>query len=167
VSEVTAYVSGGSNIAPEANLNLAAGELKRRFPGARFSHCYRNQAIGFDGPDFINFAAALPTTLSLAALVAELEHIEALCGRPPGAKRWEPRAMDLDVLLYGDAVGEFGRLKLPRPSLLEWGFMLGPMAEIAPALVHPVERRTMAALWEDFDRNSNPLVPVALDLNAA
>jgi 2-amino-4-hydroxy-6-hydroxymethyldihydropteridine diphosphokinase len=167
VNAVTAYVSGGSNIAPEANLRLAAGELKRRFPGARFSRCYRNKAVGFEGPDFINFAVALPTTLTLAALDAELERIEAHCGRPPGARRWEPRAMDLDVLLYGDAVGEFGRLKLPRPSLLEWAFMLGPLAEIAPALVHPVERRTIAALWEDFDRNGNPLVPVALDLAAA
>ena len=167
MSAVTAYVSGGSNIAPEANLRLAAGELKRRFPGASFSRCYRNKAVGFDGPDFINFAVALPTTLPLAALDAQLEQIEALCGRPPGAKRWEPRAMDLDVLLYGDAVGEFGRLKLPRPSLLEWGFMLGPLSEIAPDLVHPVQRQSIAALWAAFDRDSNPLQPVALDLAAA
>jgi 2-amino-4-hydroxy-6-hydroxymethyldihydropteridine diphosphokinase len=167
VSEVTAYVSGGSNIAPEANLQRAARELKRRFPGARFSRCYRNKAVGFDGPDFINFAVALPTSLALQALDAELEAIEALCGRPAGAKRWEPRAMDLDVLLFGDAVGEFGRLKLPRPSLLEWGFMLGPLSEIAPDVLHPVQRQTIAALWANFDRTSNPLVPVALDLAAA
>jgi 2-amino-4-hydroxy-6-hydroxymethyldihydropteridine diphosphokinase len=75
--------------------------------------------------------------------------------------------MDLDVLLYGDAVGEFGRLKLPRPSLLDWGFMLGPMAEIAPDLLHPVALRTMAALWQDFDQGGNPLLPVALDLAGA
>ena len=167
MSAVTAYVSGGSNIAPEANLRLAARELNARFPGARFSHCYRNKAVGFDGPDFINFAVALPTTLPLESLDAELEHIEALCGRPPGAKRWEPRAMDLDVLLYGDAVGEIGRLKLPRPSLLEWGFMLGPMAEIAPDLLHPTAGRTMAALWDGFDRDASALVPVDLDLAAA
>lgn len=167
MSSVTAYVSGGSNIAPEANLRLAARELKARFPGARFSRCYRNKAVGFDGPDFINFAVALPTTMPLAALKAELEGIEALCGRPPGAKRWEPRPMDLDVLLYGDLVGEREGLVLPRPSLLEWGFMLGPLAEIEPDLVHPVERRTLAALWTAFDRDANPLVPVALDLSAA
>jgi 2-amino-4-hydroxy-6-hydroxymethyldihydropteridine diphosphokinase len=98
VKPVTAYVSGGSNIAPESNLLRAAHELKGRFPGARFSRCYRNKSIGFDGPDFINFAVAMPTTLSLAALKADLERIEAFCGRPPGAKRW--------VLLYGDLVGQ-------------------------------------------------------------
>ena len=167
MNAVTAYVSGGSNVEPERNLLRAAQELKISFPGARFSRCYRNPAVGIDGADFINFAVALPTTLPLAAFDAELERIETLCGRPANARRWEPRAMDLDVLLYGDAVGEIGRLKLPRPSLLEWGFMLGPMAEIAPDLLHPTAGRTMAALWDGFDRDASALVPVDLDLAAA
>jgi 2-amino-4-hydroxy-6-hydroxymethyldihydropteridine diphosphokinase len=167
MTAVPAYVSGGSNLDAERNLRLAARELKRVFPGARFSRCYRNRAVGFEGPDFLNFAVELPVTQGLAALKSELERIEALCGRPPGAKRWEPRAMDLDVLLYGDRVGEFDGLKLPRPSLLEWGFMLGPLAEIAPLLVHPVQRKSMAELWAGFDREANRLTPVDLDLAAA
>lgn len=167
MSSVTAYVSGGSNVAPEASILRAARELKAAFPGARFSRCYRNQAIGFDGPDFINFAVAFPTTLAPPALKAELARIELLCGREPGARRWEPRPMDLDLLLYGDLVGEVAGIRLPRPSLLEWGFMLGPTAELAPDLVHPVAHRTLAALWQDFDRAAHPLLPVALDPAAA
>jgi 2-amino-4-hydroxy-6-hydroxymethyldihydropteridine diphosphokinase len=167
VNPVTVGVSGGSNIAPETNLALAAREIRARFPDARFSHCYRNKAVGFDGPDFINFAVVFTTSLPVDAVNDELERIEALCGRPPGAKRWEPRAMDLDILLYGDLVGQVAGLTLPRPSLLEWNFMLRPMAEIAPMLVHPVEQRSLAQLWVGFGREENPLLPVDLDLAGA
>ena len=164
---VTVGVSGGSNIQPEANLLRAAQEIRARFPDARFSACYRNKAVGFDGPDFINFAVVFTTDLSVGAVNAELEHIEALCGRPPGAKRWEPRAMDLDILLYGEVTGVVEGLTLPRPSLLEWNFMLRPLAEIAPDWVHPTAGGTLAALWAGFDADANPLERVALDLAAA
>ncbi len=160
-------VSGGSNILPEANLKLAAHEIRAHFPDARFSACYRNKSVGFDGPDFINFAVVFTTDLPVADVNAELERIEALCGRPPGAKRWEPRAMDLDILLYGDVTGVVDGLTLPRPSLLEWNFMLRPLAEIAPDWVHPTAGRTLASLWSGFDLDANPLDPVVLDLAAA
>ena len=157
-------VSGGSNIEPEKNLLLAAREIRARFPDAQFSRCYRNKSVGFDGPDFINFAVVFSTTLPLADVNAELERIEALCGRPPDAKRWEPRAMDLDILLYGDAVGVVDGLTLPRPSLLTWNFMLRPLAEIAPDLLHPSAQRSIGELWAAFEGDNNPLEPVALDL---
>ena len=167
MTAVTAYVSGGSNLDTDAKLRLAARELKRLFPGARFSRCYRNKAVGFDGPDFINFVVELPASQGVAALKAALERIETQCGRPANAPRWEPRAMDLDILLYGDLVGSFDGVVLPRPSLLDWGFMLGPLAEIAPALWHPLQQASMAQLWARFDRDANPLEVVDLDLAAA
>ncbi len=71
-----AYVSGGSNLEPEQHLLLAARELKAGYPGARFSRVYRNRAIGFDGPDFLNFVAELPVQGEPGALKAELERIE-------------------------------------------------------------------------------------------
>ncbi len=162
-----AYVSGGSNVEPETNLRLAARELTRGFPGARYSHCYRNAAVGFSGAEFINFVVELPVTGGLPALIHELERIEALCGRPPDAPRFAPRSMDLDVLLYGDAVGEFDGVVLPRPSLLEWGFMLGPLAELVPQRLHPLRQCTMAQLWAEFDQVANPLTRVELDLATA
>ena len=164
---VIAYLSGGSNVDPERHLALAARELKRAFPGARFSRCYRNRAIGFDGPDFINFAAQLTVAGSPLDLRRELQRIEADCGREPGAPRWAPRSMDLDVLLFGDQVFSLPGLVVPRPDLLKRAFMLGPLAELAPALVHPTEHLTLADLWQAFDRSAHPLAPVALDLAAA
>ncbi|RYG70752.1 2-amino-4-hydroxy-6-hydroxymethyldihydropteridine diphosphokinase [bacterium] len=161
------YLSGGSNVRPEHHLSLAARELKRSFPGTRFSRCYRNVAIGFEGPDFINFAAELPVHDAPDAVRAELQRIESVCGREPGAPRWAPRSMDLDVLLFGDRVLQEPGLVVPRPDLLKRAFMLGPLAELAPGVVHPTSRRTLAELWDAFDRAAHPLIAVDLDLAAA
>jgi 2-amino-4-hydroxy-6-hydroxymethyldihydropteridine diphosphokinase len=158
-----AYVSGGSNLDAERNILLAARALKARHPGARFSRCYRNKAVGFDGPDFINFVVELPVAGTPALLKGELECIETQCGRVRGAPRWAPRAMDLDLLLFGDVVQDTPGLVLPRPDLLRWGFMLGPLAELAPALRHP-SGPAFAELWQRFDSAANPLHEVPLNL---
>jgi 2-amino-4-hydroxy-6-hydroxymethyldihydropteridine diphosphokinase len=73
--------------------------------------------------------------------------------------------MDLDILLFGDVVQDTPGLVLPRPDLLRWGFMLGPLAELAPDLLHPLQARRIGDLWHDFDRGAHLLLPVALDLN--
>jgi 2-amino-4-hydroxy-6-hydroxymethyldihydropteridine diphosphokinase len=164
---VLAYVSGGSNLNAAANLRSAAQALKQKYPGARFSHCYRNPAVGFDGPDFINFVVELPVTGEPVALKTELERIERWCGRPASAPKWAPRAMDLDILLFGDLVQDVHGLVLPRPDLLRWAFMLGPLADLAPDLRHPVLQDSIGDLWDRFDREALMLTPVALDLNAA
>jgi 2-amino-4-hydroxy-6-hydroxymethyldihydropteridine diphosphokinase len=160
-----AHVSGGSNLDAEKNLVIAARALKARHPGARFSRCYRNQAIGFDGPEFINFVVELPVGGTPALLKGELECVETLCGRERNAPKWAPRAMDLDILLFGNVVQDTPGLVLPRPELLRWGFMLGPLAELAPDLLHPLQARRIGDLWHEFDRGAHQLLPVALDLN--
>jgi 2-amino-4-hydroxy-6-hydroxymethyldihydropteridine diphosphokinase len=155
------YVAVGSNVDPERNLALATRELRREFPDVRFSPWYRNRAVGFEGADFINLVAGFTTALPVGEVVARLKAIESLCGRPREAPRWAPRSMDLDILLYGDTVCDEPRLKLPRPDLLKRAFMLGPLASLAPDLVHPVEKVPIAELWQRFDRSAHPLVEVA------
>ncbi len=154
------YVAAGSNIEPERHLALAASELEREFPGVRFSPWYRNGAVGFEGEDFINLVAEFPTDLPVGEVRSRLQAIEARCGRPRGAPRWAPRSMDLDILLYGDAVSRDSALRLPRPDLLRRAYMLGPLAQLAPELVHPTERVTIGELWRRFDRAAHPLVEV-------
>lgn len=160
-----AYVSGGSNLDAERNLVLAAQLLRERYPGTRFSRCYRNAAVGFEGPDFVNFVAEVPVAGEPAQLKRELELIEQQCGRERDAPRWAPRAMDLDMLLFGEVVQDAPGLKLPRPDLMRWAFMLGPLAELVPQLVHPVQQRTVGELWQCFDRDAHPLLVVPPDLN--
>ncbi len=154
------YVAIGSNVDPERNLALAMRELRREFPDVRFSPWYRNRAVGFEGADFINCVAGFTTGLPIDEVLSRLHAIEALCGRPRDAPRWAPRSMDLDVLLYGDVVCDTPRLKLPRPDLLKRAFMLGPLAALAPDVVHPLEKVTIAELWRRFDRAAHPLIEV-------
>lgn len=154
------FVAAGSNVEPERHLALATEELERAFPGVRFSGWYRNAAVGFEGEDFINFVAGFTTELTAREVRARLQQIEALCGRPPGAPRWAPRTMDLDILLYGDQVSDEPGLKLPRPDLLKRAYMLGPLAELAPDVRHPTEGLTIGELWQRFDRAAHPLIPV-------
>jgi len=161
----TVYVAAGSNVEPRHYLALASRELCREFPDVRFSPWYQNKAVGFEGDDFINFVAGFATELPLEEVLPRLHAIETLCGRPRGAPRWAPRSMDLDMLLYGDLVRDEPKLKLPRPDLLKRAFMLGPLVDLAPDLVHPTLKLTIAALWEQFDRAAHPLVRVESSTN--
>ena len=151
------YVAAGSNVAPEQNLARAVAELEKEFPGTRLSPWYRNRAVGFSGDDFINLVAGFSTQLPLAEVLQRLHAIEALCGRTREAPRWAPRSMDLDVLLYGNLVCDDGRVKLPRPDLLKRAYMLGPLAALAPEVMHPTEHATIGELWRRFDRAAHPL----------
>ncbi|MEJ0100307.1 MAG: 2-amino-4-hydroxy-6-hydroxymethyldihydropteridine diphosphokinase [Pseudomonadota bacterium] len=162
-----AYVSGGSNLDVEPSLLLAARALKAAYPGARFSRVYRNPAVGFEGPDFLNFVVALPVEGEPGALKAELERIEGLCGRPRYAPKWAPRSMDLDILLFGEVVLNMPGLVIPRPQLTNWAFMLGPLAELAPDVVHPTAHQAVGELWRRFNQAEHPLHPVPLDLQSA
>jgi 2-amino-4-hydroxy-6-hydroxymethyldihydropteridine diphosphokinase len=154
------FVAAGSNVEPEKNLALAVAELARVFPGSRFSPWYQNRAAGFEGADFINLVVGFDTPLSPAAVLAHLHAVEAKCGRPPNAPRWAPRTMDLDVLLYDGLVLEGPPLTLPRPDLLKRAYMLGPMADLAPEVLHPTVGRTIGELWREFDQAAHPLTRV-------
>jgi 2-amino-4-hydroxy-6-hydroxymethyldihydropteridine diphosphokinase len=154
---VDVLVAAGGNVAPETQMPRAARELARAFSGARFSHAYRNAAVGFAGEDFVNGVVAFRTGAPLSAVLEALHRIEALCGRERAAPKWAPRAMDLDVLLYGDVVGTHPGAVLPRPDLVRRAYMLGPAAELAPERRHPTLGRTLAQLWQDFDRDAHPM----------
>ncbi len=154
------YVGAGSNVSPERHLARALEALAREFPGARFSPWYRNRAVGFTGDDFINLVAGFDTALPVRAVLARLQAIEQLCGRDPGASRWASRTMDLDVLLYGDLVCDEPGLRLPRPDLLRHAYMLGPLAALAPEVMHPTARESIGELWRRFDQAAHPLEPL-------
>jgi 2-amino-4-hydroxy-6-hydroxymethyldihydropteridine diphosphokinase len=154
------YVAAGSNVEPERHVALAVAELAREFPGARSSPWYRNRAVGFQGADFINLVVGFATTLPVRAVLERLHAIEARCGRERDAPRWAPRTMDLDVLLYGELVCDEPGLRLPRPDLLKRAYMLGPLAALAPELMHPTAHLTIGELWQHFDRAAHPLEPL-------
>ena len=156
------FVAAGSNLEPEKHLPRACAEIRHAWPDAVYSRAYRNVAVGFDGPDFINLVVGFSTAQPLDAVIARLRAIETRCGRPRFAPKWASRTMDLDVLLYGDRVEKTSEYTLPRPDLLKRPYMLGPMAEIAPEVMHPTEHKTIGVLWSEFDRGGHAMNEVSL-----
>jgi len=161
---VEVYISAGSNVDPEQHLRLACRELRRRFGPIEISSVYRNPAVGFRGDDFLNLVLRFRSSDAPEAIVAELERLHGLAGRVRGPQAFSPRTLDLDLLLYGEAVLADPRIRVPREDIRKYAFVLGPLAELAPQLRHPVTGETMADLWERFDRRDCPLTRVDVDL---
>jgi len=163
VTVTSVYVAAGSNVEPRVNLRRALEALHVHFAPLRVSRAYRNAAVGFEGEDFVNLVVGFETTAPVEDVVARLHEAEAACGRGRDAPKWAPRAMDLDILLYGDLVCERPGLRLPRPDLVQRAYMLGPAAEIAPGLRHPTLGLTLGELWQRYDRAAHPMQPVEID----
>ncbi len=160
----TVYVSLGSNVDAEKNLRLAVDELRRRFGRVCLSGVYRNKAVGFEGDDFLNLVATFESDLAPPAIQDQIEAIHDRAGRERSGEKFAARTLDIDLLLHGDAIVDEPPVRVPRPDVLEYAFVLGPLAELAPSLVHPVTGRTIRDHWQDFDREEHPLTPVDMIL---
>lgn len=157
---VDAYLGLGSN--QEAKRHIAAGivALQQRFGDIQLSPVYRSPAVGFSGSDFLNAAARIRTEESVTELKDWLTRLENEHGRDRSQPRFSDRSLDIDVLLYGDLVGHFDGLELPRAEILKYAHVLKPLADIAPELTHPITGVTFAEHWRRFegDRSLDPLV---------
>jgi 2-amino-4-hydroxy-6-hydroxymethyldihydropteridine diphosphokinase len=112
----------------------------------RVSSVFETEPVGFrDQPWFLNIAIEIETALSPHQLLAVCQEIEAARGRTRPFQ-WAPRTLDLDILLYGDRIVEEPYLQIPHPRMAQRRFVLEPLTQIAPALVHPVSHQTIAAL---------------------
>lgn len=145
------YISLGSNIDPVEHLTSGLKQLTRQLGPLVLSSVYESEAVGFDGTNFLNMVAAADTQMGIAELVALFKQIERDNGRLPGAKKFAPRTLDLDLLLYDDLVCDTP-IVLPRAEITENAFVLWPMAELAPSLVHPTTGQTYQSLWQAYNR---------------
>lgn len=154
-----AYLSLGSNIEPESNLRSAVAALRARFGDMRISPAFRTPAVGFDGPDFLNAAAAIETDLDVFALDAWLHALEDAHGRRRDLPRYSSRPLDIDIVFFDDLVIEpthGSHLQLPRPELRH-AFVLQPLARIAPEFRDPRSGLTLAQLWTAHAQHATPL----------
>jgi len=152
------FLSLGSNVGDrEANLRDATTRLEALGSIVRASAFYETEPVDFlDQPWFLNCVVQLETGLSAETLLQRLLEIERAMGRerlqPKG-----PRLIDLDILLYGDEVISQPGLTIPHPAMQERRFVLAPLVEIAPDIVHPVLHETAKELLVALPKNG-PIV---------
>ena len=151
MSHSTAYLSLGSNISPDKNIQFALDQLSQIFGETVSSSIYKTKAVGFEGSDFLNLVVKIETGLDPEKLIDRLHGIEEMTGRITGTKAFNDRTLDIDVLIYGDYINP--DLNIPRDEILMYGFVLEPLAELNPEGLHPIERVTFIELWSRLKEN--------------
>lgn len=142
-----AYIGLGSNLGDKkANCRKAIALLSKSGRVFRSSSLYCTEPIGnADQDDFVNAAVEIETGLFPEALLRQCRSIEEELGRVRTV-RWGPRTIDVDILLYGDVIIETPELTIPHPLLHTRRFVLVPLCEIAPQVVHPKLHKTVSGL---------------------
>ncbi|KPC53276.1 2-amino-4-hydroxy-6-hydroxymethyldihydropteridine diphosphokinase [Amantichitinum ursilacus] len=155
-----AFIALGANMDDPAGQLTAALQMLAMIPGIRMLHCsrfYASAPVGYaDQPDFVNAVAEISTTLSPKQLLEALLAVEAARGRTRSFRN-APRTLDLDVLLYGDAIINEPGLNVPHPRMHERAFVLVPLLEIAPDLDIPVLGPAQAFLGKVASQQLKPL----------
>lgn len=154
------YIGFGSNIGDRlAHIQNALHGLSKTegITLQKVSSVYQTDPVGYETQaQFLNGVAAIQTDLPPLSLLHTLKNIESEVGRQHRI-RWGPREIDLDILIYGDLCLQTEKLVIPHPEMHHRRFVLAPLVEIAPDLVHPVLKETVQTLVERLEDDKSVL----------
>ena len=149
---VEVYLGLGSNLGDRmGNLKSAVEKLSKRVAVEKISSAYETEPLyNTEQPMFLNAVIKGVTELDPLELLSFVKGIENDLGRQPG-RRNAPRIIDIDILFYGKRVIQTGELTVPHPRIAERAFVLVPLAELAPKLVHPQLKRSVSELLAEAE----------------
>jgi len=145
------YLMLGGNVGDRLDYLRRCVECLQKDAGnvTAMSAVYETEPWGFDDPcRFLNQAVMMETELDPHALLKTIQRIEQTLGRLRTHAGYQPRTMDIDILLYGNRIINTAELVIPHPRMCERMFVLQPMAELAPDLEHPVLHQSIKYLRE-------------------
>jgi len=162
-----AYIGAGSNIGNKcSNCRNGINQLTRSGESVLkgLSKFYKTEPVDYKDQDwFINVVIKIETIFDPFQLLKELKSIERKIGREDAPIRFGPRILDLDILLYDDLVTRSSGLVIPHPRMHKRRFVLKPICDIDPKIVHPVLKKEMHYLLDNLDENEQRIVEYTCD----
>jgi 2-amino-4-hydroxy-6-hydroxymethyldihydropteridine diphosphokinase len=159
-----AFICVGSNLGDKlANCRrgLAALTADKTSSICARSKIYRTAPVDDTDQDwFINYVVALATTLEPLELLEAITRVEVRAGRIRTGRKYGPRTLDLDIILFGDRIVDLPQLRVPHPRMHKRRFVLKPLCDINPQIVHPVLKKTMGQLLADLSETDQQVIEI-------
>jgi len=144
----TYFLGIGSNTQRTKNIKSCLNYLQNSFACCQVSAIYQSPSFAFSGHDFYNLVVKILSVYSPHNMKKWLSNIEDIHGRDRKKPRYSNRTLDIDLLLCDDLILEDGVVQIPRREILKRKYVLKPLQDLAPDLIHPVAQKRLADLWQ-------------------
>ena len=158
------YIGIGSNLNKETNIKSCIDELRKSYGAIILSPIYETSSMGFNGPNFYNLVCSFTTKLEIYDLKSHLNSIENDHGRHFNETKFSSRTLDIDILYYDNLIISNNKIKIPRKEIIEYDFVLTPLIDIAPDLIHPELKISNSEIMKKHDIEKQIISRINLDL---